>query len=162
VIDLGSDCDRPLDATHPVAYHASRLQLFIADPQFNFPLDDPPISSGRMARGLFAWQVEQAYLNMCFLLWWHPHRWEGTGGVAQAFRALLRKQPRYKLCLLSPAGAVDGREHRRVFYFMPAPGAEFARKKRKRTPGATPKPGKPRSRKRARALGRSAPMRRAA
>jgi hypothetical protein len=162
VVDLGSGCDRPLDATHPVKYHASRLQLFLADPRANFQLDDPPISSGKMARGMFAWQVEQAYLNMCLLLWWHPHRWEGTGGVAEAFRRLLRRKPRYRWCLLNARGLEDGEEHKRTFYFMPAPALARGQAKRKRTPQRTPKRAKARSRKRVRVLGETVPMRRAA
>jgi hypothetical protein len=145
VIFSGAGVDPPLDARHPAAFHASRLQLFLTD---HSGLDDPPISSGRLERGLFGWQVEQAYYEMCFQLWWHPHRWEGAGGVAEHFRRLVKRKPRYKWCQLSPDGEASETEHRRVFYPMPKPSLALGKPKAKRTPRSVGKRTPPKGAKR--------------
>lgn len=139
VLRSAEDCEEGLDDRHPAAVHASRLMFHILEP--GMTLDDPPITSGSVERGLFAWQAEQSYYDMCFHLWWRPHRWGGTGGVAEHFRRHLQREPRYKWCLLSKEGIEDGEQHKRVFYFMPAPalGLRLVKSAGKRTPKRAPK-----------------------
>jgi hypothetical protein len=162
----------PLDDKHPVEVHALRLLMHVAGPGMAMLLDDPPIARGKVERGLFAFQAEHLYYVMCAEhLWWHPHRWEGTGGVAEHFRKLLKQgnggrgggkrrngrhpgKPAYKYVVRE-----DGLEHRQLFYPMPPPTLVLAPRAVKPTPPEpkrTPKAAKGTPRRAA------APVRRAA
>jgi hypothetical protein len=162
VHDLACDADGEklldpaLNDHEPIELHAFRLALAIAEPQNAVALEDPPIASGKVKRGLFAYQIEQMYLHMCGMrLWWKPHRWGGTNGVAQHLRQLLYGRSGgplpggrlpYKY-LINPDGSVARKE----FYPLPkrtlAFGPRLVKPRPKRTPskpstGLRKRPGK--------------------
>jgi hypothetical protein len=94
-IDLGSGCvdehgrDAPMDRQWPIEVHARMLFEQLRAAEVAPYLDDPPIAQGTILRGLFAYQIEHAYYDMCLHRWWHPYRWGGTNGVAQHLRVRL-------------------------------------------------------------------------
>jgi hypothetical protein len=143
---LQEGCDEP-PAGHPIEVHALRLLMLISGEDFKAAVADPPIASERgLERGLFAYQVEDAYHFMCLNLHWGPHRWGGTNGVAQHLRRMLygrtggtMKDGRlpYKY-VIEPDGSI-GRD---VFY--PLPKRTLARGQRvvQLAPQRTPKASK--------------------
>jgi hypothetical protein len=174
IIELGEGVEPGLDDRHPVDVHASRLHFWLRTPGMG--LDDPPISRGTVERGLFAWQAEQVYYDMCFHLWWRPHRWSDAGGVAEHFRRLLTQDQKERRRRPGERKAgtkcwkwghrpdLDGKEHYQHFYPIPAPALKLGQATRKPTPQRTPKPaeadsGKPRK---PRSVMGSQPLRRAA
>jgi hypothetical protein len=141
VLEWGEGCDQAL-ADHPVQMHAHRLLLWLNQPEVarSLALDSPSVSRGKIVRGLFAYQLEEQYLSLCAeTLWWKPHRWEGSNGVAEHFRRLTGKPKGYKYTVW------EGSEHRWCFYPVPAPVS--GQKAAKPIPAPTPK-RKPKSKKR--------------
>lgn len=145
VIRLAEGCDRPLDTRLPVEVHARSLLSFIQNPNNNFALDAPRIARGRIERGLFAWEAEQAYYVMCsHHVWWRPLRWEGKRGVAEHLRRLLGKAGKTKTRKPYKYAMVDGVECRRAFLHIPKSdsgvlGPRGYKRPRKAAPKRTPK-----------------------
>lgn len=115
LIACGAKTAEPL-AAHPIQMHTHRLLLWLNEHRETLRLDTPPISRGKTRRGIFSFELEETYDDMCFELWWKPHRWSGTHGVAEHFRKLTkRKQKDYAYTIL------DGSECRRAFFVVSAP-----------------------------------------
>ena len=137
VLELADGCEEPLNARLTVQMHAIKLLEWINHPDRGGWVDHAPIVRGKRLRGLFSRDLQAAYLRMCGEeLWWRPHRWEGTHGVAEYFRRLTKQRATYKYTTF------QGQEKRWVFYPIPKPAAGVAsvkktpkaRKKRLRSP----------------------------
>lgn len=136
-------------AKHPVQMHAFTLLDWINRGESGIAVDNPSLSKGKPARGVFAYQLEEAYILMCAeVMWWKPLRWEGSNGVGEHVRRLTKKKKGYRYTI------IDGIERRLCFYPVPAPGS--TRRAAKRTPEPTPKRKPRKQSKRARQPARKA------
>lgn len=125
LVKRGGKASEPL-VEHPIQMHAHQLYLWVNEDQ---RLCEAAIARGIAQRGIFAWQLKETYELMCAELWWSPHRWSGTHGVAEFFRRHTKHKKGYRYTV------VDGVERRLCFYPVPEPAPVSANQ----TPSPTPK-----------------------